>query len=90
MMESKFVWSSQRQKLIMKLKPGLVPGIIITHDNFSGKISCDELTKVLTEMGKMKMTVEEAEEFIAMVDKDGDSMLDYSEFVMLFTEKLHN
>ena len=38
----------------------------------------------------MKMTVEEAEEFIAMVDKDGDSMLDYSEFVTLFTEKIDN
>ena len=34
------------------------------------------------------MSVEEAEEFIAMVDKDGDSMLDYSEFVVLFTEKI--
>ena len=43
---------------------------------------------MLTEMGRMKMSVEEAEEFIAMVDKDGDSMLDYSEFVVLFTEKI--
>jgi len=54
----------------------------------NGKISSSELTKVLTEMGRMKMSVEEAEEFIAMVDKDGDSMLDYSEFVVLFTEKI--
>ena len=39
-------------------------------------------------MGRMRMPVEEADELIAMVDKDGDSMLDYSEFVVLFTEKI--
>ena len=54
----------------------------------SGKISKEELTRVLTECGRMQLTMEEAEEFIAMVDNDGDGMLDYQEFVNLFTNKL--
>ena len=54
----------------------------------SGKISKEELTRVLTECGRMQLTLKEAEEFIAMVDNDGDGMLDYEEFVNLFTNKL--
>ena len=55
---------------------------------FSGKISKDELTKVLCNHGNMKLTTEEAEDYISMVDTDGDGMMNYSEFVTLFTEKI--
>ena len=55
---------------------------------FSGKISRDELTNVLTAHGRMKVSLEEAAEYIAMVDTDSDGMLDYSEFVTLFTQKI--
>ena len=56
--------------------------------SFSGKISHDELTNVLTAHGRMKVSLEEAAEYIAMVDTDADGMLDYSEFVTLFTQKI--
>ena len=42
----------------------------------------------MTDHGKMKVTLEEASDYIAMVDKDDDGMMDYSEFVTLFTEKI--
>ena len=54
--------------------------------NFSGKISYKELMKVLTEFGEMKLSLEEAEEMISMVDTDKDNMMDYLEFVNLFTQ----
>ena len=54
--------------------------------NFSGKISSKELMKVLTEFGEMKLSLEEAEEMISMVDTDKDNMMDYMEFVTLFTQ----
>ena len=54
----------------------------------SGKISRDELVKVLTDHGTMKVTLEEAEDYIAMVDTDDDGMMNYSEFVTLFTQKI--
>merc|ERR1712013_229910 len=54
----------------------------------NGKISKEELTRVLTECGRMQLTMEEAEEFIVMVDTDGDGMLNYEEFVNLFTNKI--
>jgi len=54
----------------------------------NGKISHDELTNVLTAHGRMKVSLEEAAEYIAMVDTDADGMLDYSEFVTLFTQKI--
>ena len=76
--------------------------------NASGHVDSEELRRVLTECGRMKLTKEEADEFIdalhcptssssqwsdhffktGMVDADGDGMLDYSEFVQLFTDKL--
>ena len=55
---------------------------------FSGKISREELTDVLTNHGRMKVSLEEAGDYIAMVDTDSDGMLDYSEFVTLFTTKI--
>jgi len=54
----------------------------------NGHVDSDELRRVLVECGRMKLTEEEADEFIGLVDADGDGMLDYSEFVQLFTEKL--
>jgi len=54
----------------------------------NGKISRDELTDVLTKHGRMKVSLEEADDYIAMVDTDADGMLDYSEFVSLFTTKI--
>ena len=36
----------------------------------------------------MKVTLEEAADYIAMVDRDDDGMMDYKEFVTLFTEKI--
>ena len=54
----------------------------------SGQISREELTKILTEHGRMPCSVEEAEEYIAMVDEDNDGMLNYKEFVALFTQKI--
>ena len=55
---------------------------------FSGRISREELTKILTEHGRMPVSLAEAEEYIAMVDQDNDGMLNYGEFVTLFTEKI--
>ena len=55
---------------------------------YSGTISCSEMRRVMTELGDMKLTNEEVEDLISMVDVDGDNMLDYTEFVNLFTEKL--
>ena len=57
-------------------------------NNFSGKISREELTEVLTQHGRMKVSLEEAGDYIAMVDTDSDGMLDYGEFVSLFTTKI--
>ena len=65
------------------------PTVPVTFElSFSGKISRDELTNVLTAHGRMKVSLEEAAEYIAMVDTDSDGMLDYSEFVTLFTQKI--
>ena len=36
----------------------------------------------------MKLTTDEVDDLISMVDVDGDNLLDYTEFVNLFTEKL--
>ena len=46
------------------------------------------MVKVLTDHGTMKVTLEEAEDYIAMVDTDDDGMMNYSEFVTLFTQKI--
>ena len=36
----------------------------------------------------MKVSMDEAEEYISMVDSDGDGMINYTEFVTLFTQKI--
>ena len=43
---------------------------------------------MLTNHGRMRVSLEEAGDYIAMVDTDSDGMLDYSEFVTLFTTKI--
>ena len=55
---------------------------------FSGKISSEELKTVLTELGNMRLSLEEAEDMISMVDRDKDNMMDYMEFVTLFTQSM--
>ena len=55
---------------------------------FSGYISCEELKRVLTELGEMKLTDEEVEEIIEMVDVNNDNRINYNEFVNLLTEGL--
>jgi len=54
----------------------------------NGYISCEELKRVLTEMGEMKLTDEEVEEIIDMVDVNNDNRINYTEFVHLLTEGL--
>lgn len=61
---------------------------LIFDKDGNGRISREELTKILTEHGRMPCSVSEAEEYIAMVDEDNDGMLNYKEFVALFTEKI--
>merc|ERR1711971_714275 len=61
---------------------------LIFDKDSNGRISREELTKILTEHGRMPCSITEAEEFIAMVDEDNDGMLNYKEFVTLFTEKI--
>ena len=55
---------------------------------FSGYISCEELKRVLTELGEMKLTDEEVQEIIEMVDVNNDNRINYNEFVNLLTEGL--
>ena len=54
----------------------------------SGFICCDELRRVLTEQGDMKLTPEEVQEMIDMVDVNQDKKIEYSEFVTLFMGEL--
>jgi len=61
---------------------------LIFDKDGNGRISREELTKILTEHGRMRVSLAEAEEYIAMVDQDNDGMLNYGEFVTLFTEKI--
>ncbi len=51
----------------------------------SGKISKDELKNVVTSYGKMKMTDEDAEDMLRAADFDGDGLINYEEFVKMFT-----
>ena len=55
---------------------------------FSGYISCEELRVALMDHGEMKLSMEEVEEMIAMVDIDNDDRINYSEFVQLFTQHM--
>ena len=57
---------------------------------FSGYICSSELKRVLTQLGDMKLSSEEAKELIEMVDVDDDNRINYSEFVTLFTSDLDN
>ena len=63
-------------------------GWIFLH--FSGYICSSELQRVLTQLGDMKLSSEEAKELIEMVDVDDDNRINYSEFVTLFTSDLDN
>ena len=54
----------------------------------SGYICCEELVRVLTQRGDMKLTPEEAQEMINMVDVNQDKKIEYSEFVTLFMQEL--
>ena len=54
----------------------------------SGYLSCQELRCALMEHGEMKLTREEVEEMIDLVDIDNDDRIKYSEFVKLFTEHI--
>ena len=54
----------------------------------SGFICCNELRRVLTEQGDMKLTPEEVQEMIDMVDVNQDKKIEYSEFVTLFMGEL--
>ena len=58
----------------------------LTDTYSSGRISSEELKAVLTEFGEMRLSLEEAEDMISMVDSDKDNMMDYMEFVTLFTQ----
>ena len=58
--------------------------------HFSGYICSSELQRVLTQLGDMKLSSEEAKELIEMVDVDDDNRINYSEFVTLFTSDLDN
>ena len=44
--------------------------------------------RVLTQRGDMKLTPEEAQEMINMVDVNQDKKIEYSEFVTLFMQEL--
>lgn len=41
---------------------------------------------LLTEVGNMRLTVEEAQDLVAMVDTEQTDKLDYMQFVKLFTQ----
>lgn len=47
--------------------------------------SLNSFRDVVTSYGKMKLSVAEADEMIRAADIDGDGMIDYEEFVALFT-----
>jgi len=53
--------------------------------NGDGKVSAAELGDILTKQGRNKMSEEEVEEMINSVDKDDDGMVDFDEFIKLFT-----
>lgn len=55
------------------------PNRVFDRDG-NGYISADELRYVVTTFGEV-LTSEEAEELIAMFDKNNDGQLEYEEFV---------
>ena len=58
----------------------------VTKVNFLEE-SLSIFRNILTSYGKMKLSEEDAEELLTVVDADGDDLLDYEEFVRLFTDK---
>ena len=50
-----------------------------------GRVSAQELKVALTRSGRMRLTDEQVEEMIAIVDVDQDGMLGYDELIRLFT-----
>ena len=52
----------------------------------SGKISRDELRKIVTCYGRMRLSEADADEMLSAADADGDGLIDYEEFVKLFTD----
>ena len=61
---------------------------LYTNNTCSGYVSCQELRMVLMDHGEMKLTKQEVEEMIDLVDIDNDDRIKYSEFVKLFTEHI--
>lgn len=53
--------------------------------NGDGKVSAAELGDILTKQGRNKLSDEEVEEMIESVDKDDDGMVNFDEFIKLFT-----
>jgi len=53
--------------------------------NGDGKVSAAELGDILTKQGRNKLSDEEVEEMISSVDKDDDGMVNFDEFIKLFT-----
>lgn len=51
-----------------------------------GHLTCEEMLTLLTEVGNMRLTVEEAQDLVAMVDTEQTDKLDYMQFVRLFTQ----
>merc|ERR1719411_2370336 len=57
----------------------------VFDSNGDGKVSAEELGEILTKQGKNKLTTEEVEDMISRVDMDDEGMVDFDEFVKLFT-----
>ncbi|KAK3738734.1 hypothetical protein QZH41_018112 [Actinostola sp. cb2023] len=70
-----------------KLEDNLRQAFRVFDRNGDGYISADELRYALTNVGE-KLTPSEAEEFISMLDRDGDGKLVYEEFVVIAKKSL--
>ena len=66
----------------------LVSSLYYISRHCSGYLSCQELRLALMDHGEMKLTKQEVEEMIDLVDIDNDDRIKYSEFVKLFTEHI--
>lgn len=52
----------------------------------NGFLSKEEIKDIMTNKGKMRLSVDEVEEMIAEVDKNRDGKLNYEEFIVLFSQ----